>query len=175
MRFAYFGFFCCVNHLNGPLRKYMFTCTSSKGHGLSFVIGGSRSVLFVSCYKVCCFVIVLFWAIIDYLSLLHRFLWSFLFLSLARIKQRLPPSFDKKSTHHRDFLGYSWAVGVILSQAGWARWIVICINPAFSKMIDRTEKPKIHSRAKGAAQYNKLRCKGLTKCLCVCLCLNDLE
>ena len=29
-------------------RKYMFTCTSSKGHGLSFVIGGSRSVLFVS-------------------------------------------------------------------------------------------------------------------------------
>ena len=34
VRFAYFGFFCSVNHLSGPLRKYMFTCTSSKGHGL---------------------------------------------------------------------------------------------------------------------------------------------
>ena len=35
--------------------------------------------------------------------------WSFLFLSLARIKQRLPPSFDKNSAHHSDlpslFLG----------------------------------------------------------------------
>ena len=28
-----FGFFCSVNHLNGPIRKHMFTCTSSKGHG----------------------------------------------------------------------------------------------------------------------------------------------
>ena len=27
--------------------------------------------------------------------------------SLARIKQPLPPSFNKKSTHHRDFLCYS--------------------------------------------------------------------
>ena len=29
------------------------------------------------------------------------------FLSLARIKKCLPPSLDKKSTHHRDFLRYS--------------------------------------------------------------------
>ena len=34
----------------------------------------------------------------------------FLFLSLAKIKQPLPSSFDKKSTHHRDFLRYFWAV-----------------------------------------------------------------
>ena len=34
VRFACFGFFCSANHLSGPLRKCMFTCTSSKGHGL---------------------------------------------------------------------------------------------------------------------------------------------
>ena len=31
---------------------------------------------------------------------------------------------------------------VILSQAGRARYTVICVNPAFTKMIDGTEKPK---------------------------------
>ena len=39
----------------------MFTCMSF----LLFVIGGFRSVLFVSCFKVRCFVIVLFQAIVD--------------------------------------------------------------------------------------------------------------
>ena len=57
-------------------------------------------------------------------------------LSLARITQRLCPSFDKNSAHHRDFLCYSWRASVILSQAGRARYIVIFINPAFTKMID---------------------------------------
>jgi len=80
-----FGFFCSVNHLNGPIRKHMFTCTSSEGHGLWFVIGGFRSVLFVSCFNVRCFVIVLFRTIMDELSLLRRLFWFFLFLSLARI------------------------------------------------------------------------------------------
>ena len=37
----------------------MFTCTSSKGHGLCFVMGGSRFVLLDSCFKARCFVIVL--------------------------------------------------------------------------------------------------------------------
>ena len=73
VRFANFGLFCSVNHLSGPLRKNMFTCTSSKGHGLWFLIGGFRSVPFVSCFKARCFVIVLFRAIIDELSLLLRF------------------------------------------------------------------------------------------------------
>ena len=59
------GFFCSVNHLSGPLRKYMFTCSSSKGHGLWFVICGFRTVLFVSCFRARRFVIVLFRAIID--------------------------------------------------------------------------------------------------------------
>ena len=49
---------------------------------------------------------------------------------------------------------------VILSQAGRARYIVICINPAFTKMIDGTEKPKIPLNfAKYAARYNKFCCK----------------
>ena len=162
--FCIFWVFVFPQSSEGILRKYIFTCTSSKGHGLSLVIGGSCSVLFVSCYKACCFVTVLFWAIIDWLSLLCRFLWSFSFLSLSRIKQCLPPSFDKKSTHYRDFLRYSWAVGVILSQAGRACYIVICINLAFTKMHDwRTEKPRIRSKfAKHAAPYNKLCCKGFS-------------
>ena len=32
VRFANCGFFCCVNHLGGPLRKQMFACASLKGH-----------------------------------------------------------------------------------------------------------------------------------------------
>ena len=154
-----FGFFCSVNHLRGSLRKHLFACSSSKGHGLWFVIGVFRSVLFVSCFKVRCFVIVLFRPIIDWLSLLRRFSWSFLFLSLARIKQRLPPSFDKTSTHHRDSFAILKQSRVILSQAGGARYNVICINPAFTKMIDGTEKPKIPSKfAIRAARYNEFRC-----------------
>ena len=47
---------------------------------------------------------------------------------------------------------------VILSQAG--RYNVICINPAFTKMIDGTEKPQIPSKfAKLAARYNEFHCK----------------
>ena len=82
-------------------------------------------------------------------------------MSLARIKQRPVPSFDKKSFHHRDFLRYSWAAAkVILSQAGRARHTVICINPAFTKMIEGTEKSKIPSKfAKRIAPYNEFRYK----------------
>ena len=79
---------------------------------------------------------------IDRCSLLRRFLWSFSFLSLARIKHRRLLS----STKNRLTIAISFAIleqsRVILSQAGWARYIVICINPAFSKMIHGTENPK---------------------------------
>ena len=51
---------------------------------------------------------------------------------------------------------------VILSQAGRVRYIVICINPAFTKMIDGTEKPKIPSKsAKRAARYNAVNIQAL--------------
>ena len=44
-------FFAAVNHLNGPLRKQNFTLMGSKGHGWRFVIGGFRSILYVSVFK----------------------------------------------------------------------------------------------------------------------------
>ena len=62
-----------------------------------FVIGGFQSVLFAAYFKICFFVIVLFWAIIDWLSLLSRF-------SGLSYSCHLPISFHKKSTHHHDFL-----------------------------------------------------------------------
>ena len=47
----------------------------------------------------------------------------------------------------------------ILSQAGRTRYIAIGINPASTKMIDGTEKPKIPTKfAKRAARYNEFRC-----------------
>ena len=43
----------------------------------------------------------------------------------------------------------------ILSQAGRTPYIVIGINPAFTKMIDGTEKPKVPTKfAKRVARYN---------------------
>ena len=49
---------------------------------------------------------------------------------------------------------------VIPIQAGQGRYIVICFNPAFTKMIDGTEKPKILSKfVIRAARYNEFRCK----------------
>ena len=62
--------------------------------------------------------------------------------------QCLPPSFDKKSTRHRDFL-FSAELGEHIT----------CINPTFTKTVDRTDKPKIPSKfAIRTAQYNEFRC-----------------
>ena len=48
-----------ANHLSGPLRKRKFTSTGSKGHCLWFVIGGFRSVLWVSVFQGSLLVILL--------------------------------------------------------------------------------------------------------------------
>ena len=48
-----------VNHLSGPLRKRKFSSTGSKGHCLWFVIGGFRSVLWVSVFQGSLLVIVM--------------------------------------------------------------------------------------------------------------------
>ena len=53
------AFFAVVNQLNGPLRKQNFTLTGSKGHGLWFLIGGFRSVLWVSVFQGSLLVIVI--------------------------------------------------------------------------------------------------------------------
>ena len=50
------------------------------------MIRGFRSVLFVSCFKIRCFVIVLLRAKIDELRLLRRFFWSFLILVTCKNK-----------------------------------------------------------------------------------------
>ena len=48
-----------ANHLSGPLRKRKFSSTGSKGHCLWFVIGGFRSVLWVSVFQGSLLVILL--------------------------------------------------------------------------------------------------------------------
>ena len=45
----------------------------------------------------------------------------------------------------------------ILSQAGRVRYIVICINPAFTKMIDGTEIPWKFAKKRNAMQ--RISCK----------------
>ena len=84
-----FWVFCSVNHLRGP-----------------------RSTLFVSVFQgfAHCDRPVSYYFGQWSTSFRRSFLWSFLLLSLTRIKQCLPPSFNKNSTHHRVFLRYSWAV-----------------------------------------------------------------
>ena len=65
--------------------------------------------------------------------------------------QCLPPSFDKKIHSPLRFPVLSWAER--------AHHNVICINPAFTKTVDRTDKPKIPSKfAICTAQYNEFRC-----------------
>ena len=105
-----------MKFLFNHLKKHMFTWTSSKGHDLWFVIGGFRSVLFVSVFQGLLLVIVPFRATV--VSLLGKFFWAVLFLSLARIKQCLPPSLDKNSTHHRDFLCHWFSVLFLCTKLG---------------------------------------------------------
>ena len=127
------------------------------------MIGGFRSVLVVLSFKVCCFVIVLFRAIIDWLSLLLSFFF-FVFLILVTFKNK---AMSDSFLWQRNPLtiAISFAIleqsRVILSQAERAIcYIVICINPAFTKMFDGTGKPKIPSKfAKCTAWYNKFHCK----------------
>ena len=80
----------------------------------------------------------------------------FLIFVHSIIKQRLLPSFDKNPLT----IAISFAIleqsRVILSQAERTRYIVICINLAFSKMFDGIEKPKIPSKfVTRAARYNE--------------------
>ena len=57
-----FGFFAAVNHFryfSRAHKKHKFTSMGSKGHGLWFVIGGSRSVLCVSVFQGLLLVIII--------------------------------------------------------------------------------------------------------------------
>ena len=82
----------------------MSTWTSCKGHALWSVNFDPRLFL--------CFIrliVISEFGAITATSLLRRFFWSFLFLSLARKRQCLPRFLDKNSPNHGGFLCYSWA------------------------------------------------------------------
>ena len=68
-----------------------------------------------------------------------------IFLILVTSKNNaMSASFLREKIHSPSrFPSFPSQSRVVLSQAGRARYIVICINPAFTKMIDGTEKPKI--------------------------------
>ena len=52
-------FFAVINQLSGPFRKHKFSSVGSKGHGFLFVIGGFRSILYVSVFQGLLLVIVI--------------------------------------------------------------------------------------------------------------------
>ena len=84
------------------------------GNACLLVIGAFRSTLFVSMFQGSLLVITLLLRTVNFrqwsTSFVRSFLWSFLYLSLARRKQCVPLALNKNSTHHRDFLRFSWAV-----------------------------------------------------------------
>ena len=94
-------------------------------------------------------------------SFLRRFLWSFLFLSLAKIKQCLPPAFNKNSCHHRDFLRYSWEVlghsQFCFCGPSWANALHCDLHPPPLKWL--TEQKNPFEVCKHAARYNEFGCK----------------
>ena len=77
-----FGSFCSVNHLSGPLRKLMLTCDWCISiHFVCFYVFAACDRPVSDCFRQ--------WST----SFFRSFLWSFLFLSLARIThQSIPPA-----------------------------------------------------------------------------------
>ena len=136
-----FEFFCSVNHRRGPLRKHKFTCDWCISiHFVCFCV--SR---FAACDRP---VQGNYW-----LSFLRRFFWSFSFLSLARIKQCLPPALHKKFTHYRDFLRYTLRAKFrrdeypcYKTDLSWSWLARICpsITVPMSTLISPILKPRSH-------------------------------
>ena len=54
-----FVLFAVINQLSGPFREQKFSSVGSKGHGFLFVIGGFRSILYVSVFQGLLLVIVI--------------------------------------------------------------------------------------------------------------------
>ena len=72
----------------------------------------------------------------------------------------MPPSFDKNSCHHRDFLRYILrSLESFSAKLGEHVTLWFALTPAFIQLIDGTEKPKIPPKfAIRAARYNEFRC-----------------
>ena len=121
----------------------LFTCMSAKGHGLWFVIGGFWSVLFVWCFKVCCFVIACFRQNYWLVKFASQIFLIFFILGICKNKAMSASFFQQKIHPPSRFpLLFLSSLRVILSQAGQAHHIVICINPAFTKMLTEQKNPK---------------------------------
>ena len=136
----------------------MFACSSSKGHGLCLlwlvdfgpffcfvfqglllcdrpVLGNNRLVKFAS----------------------QIFL---IFLILVTCKNKaMSASFLQQKIYSPSRFPLQFLNSLELGQAGRAPYNVICINPAFTKVIDGTKKPKISSKfAIRVWWYNEFRC-----------------
>ena len=100
-----FGSFCSVNHLSGPLRKHMLTCDWCISiHFVCFYVFAACDRPVSDCFRQ--------WPTIFFRS----FLWSFLFLSLARIThQSIPPRLPSQFR-----LGYCGAFACLVSPGGEA-------------------------------------------------------
>ena len=94
---------------------------------------------------------------------------SMIFLILVNPKNKvaMPPSFDKTSSHHRDFDSFAILEKsrVILSQAGWARYIVVCINPRLHPTDWLNRKTRNPSKVcnTSSLQYDTTRKLGLLR------------
>ena len=144
-----FGFFCAANLHSGPLRKHVFTCDWCISiHLVCFCV--SR---FAACDRPVSYCFGQ-WST----SFLRSFKWSFLSLSLARIKQCLPPALDKNSTHHGHFLRYSWAVlshSFLFLRAKLGECVALwfALTPPPLKWLTRQKNP--FKVCKRAARYNE--------------------
>ena len=162
----------------------MFACSSSKGHGLCLlwlldfgpffcfvfqglllcdrpVLGNNRLVKFAS----------------------QIFL---IFLILVTCKNKaMSASFLQQKIYSPSQFPLLFLNSLELGQAGRACYNVICINPAFTKVIDGTKKPKISSKfAIRAGWYNEFRCNmstnqnswpDLAQILCHCHGISVIE
>ena len=101
-----FGSFCSVNHLSGPLRKHMLTCDWCISiHFVCFYVFAACDRPVSDCFRQ--------WST----SFFRSFLWSFLFLSLARIThQSIPPA----PTPPPPLPGYCGAFACLVSPGGGA-------------------------------------------------------
>ena len=88
-------------------------------------------------------------------SFLRRFFWSFLFLSLARIKQCLPPALDKKSTHPPLFLSILESFSVLFLRAKLGECVALwfALTPPPLKWL--TEQKNLFEVCKRARRYNE--------------------
>ena len=124
------------------------------------MIGRFRSVLFLWCFKVDCFVIILFRAIIDLFKLASQIFLIFLILVTCKNKATfaflLRQKIHSPSRFPSLFLNSLESFSAKLGE----HYIVICINPSFFKMIDGIKKPEIPSKFPlRAARYKEFRCK----------------